>query len=97
MNDPEVEIPSCLHCGRAMTGDSLDMISDGVAFTALGNYGSTIFDPFDGSQLLIVICDNCLWDASNVGQVMFATRPSRPAREWSPWETGESVRPDTVS
>ena len=33
---------------------------DGLAFVTTGHYGSTVFDPMDGTYLEIVICDKCL-------------------------------------
>ena len=33
---------------------------DGLAFVTYGHYGSTFFDPMDGTKLEIVICDECL-------------------------------------
>ena len=32
----------------------------GTLFRTYGHYGSTVFDPMDGSYLEIVICDECL-------------------------------------
>lgn len=32
----------------------------GVAFASAGHYGSTVFDPMDGTVLEIAICDVCL-------------------------------------
>lgn len=32
----------------------------GTVFRTYGHYGSTVFDPIDGSFLDIVICDECL-------------------------------------
>lgn len=46
----------CFKCG-AEIGDE-DMA--GTAFRSFGNYGSTVFDPFDGSYLDIAICNGCL-------------------------------------
>jgi hypothetical protein len=34
--------------------------SEGTVFTSSGQYGSTAFDPLDGSVLEITICDPCL-------------------------------------
>jgi hypothetical protein len=34
--------------------------NDGVVFHARGNYGSTVFDPLDGTYLEVLICDDCL-------------------------------------
>lgn len=33
---------------------------DGLHFTTHGHYGSTIFDPMDGTTLDIAICDDCV-------------------------------------
>ena len=32
----------------------------GTVFRTYGHYGSTVFDPMDGSYLEIVVCDDCL-------------------------------------
>lgn len=56
----------CFKCGKELAsvfrdiGDASTMPNDAVIFTAQGNYGSTVFDPFDGSFLEINICDSCL-------------------------------------
>lgn len=33
---------------------------DGLHFRTYGHYGSTIFDPMDGSYLDVAICDECI-------------------------------------
>lgn len=33
---------------------------DGLHFQSYGHYGSSVFDPMDGSSLDIAICDECL-------------------------------------
>jgi len=33
---------------------------DGLHFQTYGHYGSTVFDPMDGSSLDIAICDECV-------------------------------------
>jgi hypothetical protein len=35
---------------------------DGTVFHTYGNYGSTVFDPMDGSLAEICICNDCLED-----------------------------------
>jgi len=35
---------------------------DGTVFRTYGHYGSTVFDPMDGTYLDIVVCDECLKD-----------------------------------
>lgn len=36
----------------------------GVVCSTEGNYGSEVFDPFDGQRLIFNICDNCLLERS---------------------------------
>jgi hypothetical protein len=54
----------CLACGaRLLNVDCTECDNqplDGVEFTSLGHYGSTVFDPMDGSRLVINVCDACL-------------------------------------
>lgn len=49
----------------------------GTAFTTTGHYGSTTFDPMDGSYLEILICDPCLLKAAETGHVMWG-KQARP-------------------
>lgn len=56
----EQEIP-ILGPGLEDKEDSVGVnLDEGVRFYAYGSYGSTVFDPNDGSQLVIAICDTCL-------------------------------------
>lgn len=53
----------CAVCGEEMTNVFTEAESQphkGLMFTSSGNYGSTVFDPFDGSYLLVIICDDCI-------------------------------------
>jgi hypothetical protein len=34
--------------------------AEGTAFQSQGHYGSTVFDPMDGSYIEINVCDDCL-------------------------------------
>lgn len=45
--------------------------SEGTAFTTEGHYGSTAFDPMDGSRLEVNICDECLTRAGRDGLVLW--------------------------
>ena len=38
----------------------------GLAFQSEGHYGSTVFDPMDGTYLEVNICDECLLRASEL-------------------------------
>lgn len=42
---------------------------NGLAFQTLGHYGSTYFDPMDGSYLEISVCDECVISAEHEGIV----------------------------
>lgn len=44
--------------------------SGGTEFMTEGHYGSTVFDPMDGSILAINICDQCLTAALSSGLVL---------------------------
>lgn len=46
---------------KSSTGKSVNIQPmEGLHFNTYGHYGSTLFDPMDGSSLDIVICDVCL-------------------------------------
>jgi len=34
--------------------------SGGLSFHTQGHYGSSVFDPMDGSTLVVAICDPCV-------------------------------------
>jgi hypothetical protein len=55
---------SCIACGTELessVGDSGEnQPSDATTFRSYGQYGSTVFDPMDGSFLEINVCDRCL-------------------------------------
>lgn len=41
----------------------------GLSFLTYGHYGSTVFDPMDGSFIEIVVCDDCVQSAIDNGRV----------------------------
>lgn len=62
----------CLVCDKKMGPSFLDPdsqtpVSEGLHFTACGNYGSTVFDlpEYPISHLEIVICDECVTKKRN--------------------------------
>lgn len=64
---------TCIVCQRPMPNIAEDgtlQPSGGTAFQTRGHYGSTVFDPMDGSMLEIAVCDDCLTGASGRGQVV---------------------------
>lgn len=56
-------------------------------FRTYGHYGSSEFDPMDGSFLCINVCDICLEEAGKAGHVLLSQRqptPSPVVSRWSP-------------
>lgn len=52
----------CIKCGEGMEDlySPHGQPSGGLAFYSYGDYGSTFFDPMDGSYMTIFVCDTCL-------------------------------------
>lgn len=82
----------CIVCGTPLNNVLEDGLQpmDGLAFETLGHYGSTVFDPMNGSWLEIAICDNCLVAAAKERRVLFTPGsrmsriPKRKPQFWSP-------------
>jgi hypothetical protein len=58
-----IEALPCIACGASLKNvwsDSDNQPSEGTAFRTHGHYGSTFFDSFDGQQIEINVCDECL-------------------------------------
>lgn len=71
---------ACITCGRKLrnvTDDADNQPSDGIAFNSHGHYGSTVFDPMDGTYLEFNICDPCVKTAGEWGRVLVG-RDRRP-------------------
>lgn len=61
-------------------------------FTARGQFGSTIFDPMNGTYLEINVCDDCLHKAAVQNQVLLCGTPQprkRVMKFWDPEEDDE--------
>ncbi len=43
--------------------------NDGLSFHSYGHYGTTFFDPMDGSCIQIAVCDECLVLADYNGRI----------------------------
>ena len=53
----------------------------GIAFHTQGHYGTRLFDPMDGSSLHVAICDECVGDGIERGDVIhFRDRGDRGGR-----------------
>lgn len=83
---------SCIGCGRELdpTGPAgeLHQPSGGTQFTSYGHYGSTAFDPMDGQQLSVIVCDPCL--VKHHSRVQHT--PADPKTGWSDWEPNERAK-----
>jgi len=68
----------CIKCGAElhnhMDGQG-HQPSGGLSFTTWGHYGSTFFDPMDGSALQVAICDGCVEAAMADGAVTLHPAP----------------------
>lgn len=91
----------CIVCGsrlRNVFDDAENQPSSGTAFESEGHYGSTQFDPMDGSYIEINVCDVCLVQARKDGRVLWGrkrkmvvcegtvvgwTRAPRPLMPWT--------------
>lgn len=77
------EVPTlpCIVCAKKLkpaVDNELNQPNDGLAFCTYGHYGSTFFDPMDGSQLEINICDSCLKKRAAEGFVLEFKDAPRP-------------------
>jgi hypothetical protein len=53
----------CLICGKVLRNwmpECVNQPYDGTEFRTYGAYGSTFWDDFDGEELVLTICDDCL-------------------------------------
>lgn len=53
----------CFACGktlRNMFDDAENQPDKGTEFRTYGHYGSTFWDSFDGEELVLTVCDDCL-------------------------------------
>lgn len=69
----------CIVCKKSL-GNIMDergfQPDCGLAFFTYGHYGSTLFDPMDGSAIEIAVCDDCIRSASEGGLVHSFRPPS---------------------
>ena len=84
----------CIVCRRELNNVFEDLSNqpyDGVACFTGGNYGSRVFDSFDGQKLEFNVCDECLVKAGEDGLILTG-RFKRPVRlaKWG-YVGGEDV------
>jgi len=84
----EIILP-CLACGKELKDvgfGSPNHASGANEFCTHGQYGSTVFDPLNGSRLAINICDQCLIKAAENGLVATGNYGSKSLKKWSTHE-----------
>ena len=78
----EVTLP-CIVCGyqpeSAFNGCTVNQPYKATAFNTQGHYGSTFFDPMDGSYLEINVCDECLTKAKAENKILRYAGRSKPS------------------
>jgi hypothetical protein len=80
------DVLPCIACGKALEpvgSGSPNHADDANEFSTHGQYGSTKFDPMDGSLLVVNICDECIVSASFKGRVYSVMAGSREFKPWS--------------
>lgn len=84
----------CFKCGKQLENLAPTFDSEGyqpyegTAFKTYGHYGSTAFDPMDGSSLEIVICDYCLETNMKHSKVPVVFEKYTEQYEWEMSEEG---------
>ena len=65
------ELIPCFKCGQQLKNFSNNDHHPlgGLSFETRGHYGSSFFDPMDGSRLAIAICDECLKSISEKNMI----------------------------
>jgi hypothetical protein len=73
---------SCIVCDyqpdTAFNGCTNNQPYKATAFTTMGHYGSTFFDPMDNSQIEINVCDDCLRKAVAKKQILYYNYGNEP-------------------
>lgn len=61
-------IVPCFKCGKVLRNVFLhsdNQPDGGTEFRTLGHYGSTFWDSFDDTELILNVCDECLTEHSD--------------------------------
>lgn len=72
----------CIVCRKQLENYVKDgnQPDNGLQFFTSGHYGTTVFDPMDGSCLIVNICDECLKQAAKDHAVLYL--PVQPQPEF---------------
>lgn len=89
-SQPEALVPNaayalrCIVCRQSLRNLHMpNQPSGGVEFSSPGHYGTTVFDPMDGSVIAVNICDGCLVSAGDAGDVLYCVSGGKP-HLWRP-------------
>ena len=77
---------TCIACERELD-NVMDLglqPVDGIAFNSQGHYGTSVFDPMDGSRIEIAICDDCVVKAGKKGSVLLYRPFAEKPEVWKP-------------
>lgn len=87
----------CIVCGKELESvgsGSPNHANNANEFHTRGQYGSTVFDPLDGSYLAVNICDACIVKAGDMGRVL--TGAELKTRSLTPWRSDELASSDAT-
>lgn len=86
-----IHLRPCLICGMQVETEfgSPEQGSGGTCFSTPGHYGSTAFDPMDGSLLSVILCDPCL--IGHAERVLICTDTEADEPEWEEWHPEEET------
>lgn len=61
----------CIACSMTLKGAPGNDFQPmgGLAFVSYGHYGTTFFDPMDGTSIEIAVCDECLQKAEEMKRI----------------------------
>lgn len=78
----------CFVCGTKMKNISPKGFqpTGGTSFATYGHYGSTLFDPVDGTFLEIAICDPCLKFGRFKDRVQHGRWSHQKPAEYATWK-----------
>lgn len=94
---PREALP-CVRCDRPLTNEFDEMTnqpSGGTAFESEGHYGSTAFDPMDGSFIEVNLCDECLVLLRDKGAVLYNRKRKMVVCEGTIVGWTKAIRPYT--
>jgi hypothetical protein len=78
----------CVVCGKKLKNllSTGAQPNDGLEFVSYGHYGSTVFDPMDGTFLALAICDPCLLKARKQRRMLHCKQERRPLTSVTIWK-----------